>query len=245
MDLSRPLWEMYLVGGLENFPGLPPQCQALVAKFHHAAVDGVTLAGMIAAMHGLGATATQTRAAPEPDYWDIWARMNLRNLGRQYKLAETLGNLLPRVMRARQIRGEFGDLPPILGTRAHFNERVAAGRTVGALVWPRAEFLAIKRAVRRVTLNDIATSVVGGALRQYLREKQRLPDTSLVAGVPVSLRGADVDRVGGNQIATVRVGLGTAEPDPVARLRLVHRYAVAGKKQIDALGTGTVMDISD
>ena len=41
------------------------------------------------------------------------------------------------------------------------------------------------------------------------------------------------------------VGLATQIEDPVARLRLVHRYAVAGKKQINALGTGTIMDISD
>ncbi len=41
------------------------------------------------------------------------------------------------------------------------------------------------------------------------------------------------------------VGLATHIPDPVARLRLIHRYAVAGKKQIDALGSGTVMDVSD
>jgi len=246
MHLSRPLWDMCVVAGLRGIQGLPPNCQALIIRFHHAAIDGVTLARVVAALHGEGAPpAASARAAPEPGYWDIWTRLNLRNIGRQYKFAETVRNLLPGVLRARQVSRTFGDLPPTLATKAHFNDRIATGRSVGARIWAQDEVLAIRRAVRHVTFNDIALSVVGGALRSYLAERRHLPASSLVAGVPISLRD-DTDEGGiGNRIATMRVGLGTSEADPVKRLRLVHRYAMAGKKHIDALGTGTVMDISD
>jgi diacylglycerol O-acyltransferase len=105
--------------------------------------------------------------------------------------------------------------------------------------------LAIKRAVRRVTINDIAMACIAGAMREYLQHHNKLPARSLSSGVPISLRGpADIE-AGGNKIATMVVGLGTQIADPLERLRLIHRYAVAGKKQIKALGTGTVMDISD
>jgi WS/DGAT/MGAT family acyltransferase len=247
LDLSKPPWEMCLVNGLEDFPGIPPQCQALVIKIHHAAIDGASLVAVLAAMHMEVANPSgkQSRLAPEPDYWDIWTRFNLRNIGRNYKFAETMGNLLPGVLRARQVRQQFSDLPPMLRTRSQFNDNIGALRTVGAVIWPRDKFVAIKRAVRHVTLNDIALAVVGGALRQYLLAERRLPASTLVAGVPINLRGAAGEGAGGNRIATMRVGLGTVVTDPVERLRLVHRYAVAGKKHIDALGTGTVMDISD
>ncbi len=246
MDLRRPLWDMCVVDGLRDIPGLPNRCQALVVRFHHAAIDGISLARVLAALHreepprDPGGSA----AAPEPGYWDIWTRLNLRNIGRQYKFAETVSNLLPRVLRARRVRQSFDDLPPTLANRSHFNDRVAARRSVGGLAWPLADVLAIRRAVRHVTVNDIALSVVGGGLRRYLKERGKLPEASLVAGVPISLRGGD-DADGGNRIATMRVGLATGSGDPVARLRLVHRYAVAGKKHIDAIGTGTVMDISE
>jgi diacylglycerol O-acyltransferase / wax synthase len=247
LDLSQPPWEMLLISPLDGFPGLPDHCQALVIKVHHAAIDGITLAGVIGAMHGeaAAAPAPALKSAPEPDSWDIWMRLNQRRLGRNYKFAETLGNLVPGVLRAREVRAEHGDLPPLLRTRLRFNDRVGGGRSVGAIIWPREAFVAIRRAVRHVTLNDIALSIVGGALRQYLRQKRQLPVDSVVAGVPISLRGGGGEGPGSNQIATMMVGLATGVADPVERLRLVHRYAVAGKKHIDALGTGTVMDISD
>ncbi len=249
MDLSRPLWEICLVQGLRDFPGLPSRCQALVLKIHHAAIDGMSLAAIIDAMH------RETKATPPdgvggqraPDHWDVWARLNLNTIGRQLKFAKTVRGLLPGVMRARKARDSFGDLPALLASRSRFNDIVGGGRTVGTLVWARDDFLAIKRAVRRVTLNDIALSIVSGALREYLQHYRQLPARSLVAGVPISLRGPGpaAEPTGSNRIATMMVGLATSEADPVERLRLVHRYAVAAKKRIDALGTGTVMDISD
>ena len=247
LNMSKPLWEIGLVRGLSELPGLPANCQALVLKIHHAAIDGVSLAQIIDAMHREAVPGDRSRARAQraPDYWDIWTRLNRNNIGRQFKLAETMGNLLPGILRSRQARKGFGDLPGVLTTRAHFNDRVGGGRTVGAAIWPREEFIAIKRAVRHVTFNDIALSVVSGALRKYLARYHRLPARSLVAGVPINLRGLAGATAGGNRIATMMVGLASTTDTPVKRLRLVHRYAVAGKKGIDALGTGTVMDISD
>lgn len=247
LNLAKPLWEICLVRGLSELPGLPLKCQALVLKVHHAAIDGASLARLIDAIHEetVPRARGRTRARRAPDYWDIWARLNRNSIGRQFKFAETVGNLIPGVLRSRQTRKRFGDLPGVLTTRAHFNDRVGGGRTVGAVIWPREELIAIKRAVRHVTLNDIALSIVSGALRKYLARYHRLPGRSLVAGVPINLRHPASEAAGGNRIATMMVGLASTTDNPVQRLRLVHRYAVAGKKRIDALGTGTVMDISD
>ncbi len=100
------------------------------------------------------------------------------------------------------------------------------------------------RGVRRVTLNDIAISIVGGALRDYLQSHGELPKNSLVCGAPVNLRSKG-DGSTGNKIATMQVGLATDIKDPVERLRAVHQYALMGKAKINTLGSGTVMDISD
>jgi hypothetical protein len=88
-------------------------------------------------------------------------------------------------------------------------------------------------------------SCVGGGLRDYLISHGQLSDQSLSCGAPISLRDPGESHSGDNKIATMVVGLATHLDDPVERLRLIHRYAVAGKKQISSLGTGTVMDISD
>jgi diacylglycerol O-acyltransferase len=90
-------------------------------------------------------------------------------------------------------------------------------------------------------LNDIALSVVGGALREYLLAHGELPETSLVFGAPINLRSRD-DNSTGNKIATMQVGLATDLADPIERVRTVHQYALMG---INTLGTGSVMDTSD
>ena len=166
-------------------------------------------------------------------------------MDRQIKLVDTVKNLLPGLVRALDSRKEFSDLPPIDRAASLFNDRVGSTRTTGAILLPRQSVLEVKRAVRRVTLNDIALAVVGGALRAYLDSREKLGRDSLACGAPINLRGIENKETGGNKIATMIVGLATHVSDPVERLRLVHRYAVAGKTQINALGTGTVMDISD
>ena len=247
MKLAMPLWEMHLIHGLSGIPVLPDNCQAIVLKIHHSAIDGISLAAIIDSLHQPGDTSggQHRRRAPPPTLWTLWARANLNSVNRRLKLADTVQKLLPGVMRARETRQQFSDLPPVLRAGAHFNARVGSGRSTGAVLLPMEDVRAVKRAVRRVTLNDIAMACVAGALREYLSYHRRLPKKSLASGVPINLRGPADAAVGGNKIATMIVGLATDVSDPVERLRRIHRYAVAGKKHLNALGTGTIMDISD
>ena len=167
MDLTVPLWEMHLIHGLYDIPGLPRNCQALVLKVHHSAVDGISMAGIISALHQApdDASPERNKAMQAPAQWELWTRAHLNSVSRQLKLAETVSNLLPGFLRARETRQQFSDLPPIHSTECRFNARVRAGRSTGAILLPMADVIAVKRAVGRVTLNDIAMSCVAGALR--------------------------------------------------------------------------------
>ena len=74
LDLSRPLWETYVIEGLDNVEGVPPGSFALLQKTHHAAIDGMSGMEMTSAIHDLTPTpeppATtdtwQRRGGPEP-----------------------------------------------------------------------------------------------------------------------------------------------------------------------------------
>ena len=247
MDLARPLWQLHLVSELNDIQGLPARCQALILKAHHAAIDGISLARLL---QGLQDSAAEDKLPPppaphRPDTWEVWSRASLNNINRQFKFADTMGRLFSGIPRAREERRNKQALIPTLGSRSRFNDRVSASRTVGMVLIPRREMLAIKRAVRGVTHNDIASSIIAGGLRHYLQGSGELPDDSLVAGMPINLRNTGDDKTGSNQIATMTVGLATSVEDPVERAKMIHRFAVAGKRAIKALGTGTIMDISD
>jgi len=53
LDMTKPLWEAYIIEGLDNIPGIPPGSFAVYTKFHHAAVDGEAGAVIIRALHAL------------------------------------------------------------------------------------------------------------------------------------------------------------------------------------------------
>ncbi|MFK5073232.1 wax ester/triacylglycerol synthase domain-containing protein, partial [Klebsiella pneumoniae] len=66
LDLNKPLWEFTIIEGLDNVAGLPPGCFALVAKVHHAAIDGMSGVEMSAAIHDIDRFMTPRNA---PDEW--------------------------------------------------------------------------------------------------------------------------------------------------------------------------------
>ena len=53
LDMSRPLWEAYIIEGLDNIPELPEGSFAVYTKMHHALVDGAGGQSFMAALHDL------------------------------------------------------------------------------------------------------------------------------------------------------------------------------------------------
>ena len=247
LDLKKPLWHAFLITGLDNIEGLPSGSTALMLKIHHAAIDGVSLAKLITTLHENpkeDADLPDSAMHREPDQIAMWSRANRKHWTRSVKMMDTFSRLIPAVSKVREL-----EAPPELNSkttnkRTRFNTEVNRGRVIGSLEISTQDLKTIRRSVRRVTLNDIAVSIVGGALREYLQFHGELPRDSLVCGAPVNLRSRG-DSSEGNKITTMQIGLATDIADPVERVRAAHQYALMGKAKINTLGTGTVMDISD
>ena len=247
LNMKKPLWHASLITGLNNIEGMPTGSSALMLKIHHAAIDGVSLARLIAALHDDEERGTEESALGQPGgayQIQMWNRANMKHWIRPLKLANTVSRLIPAVSKLRDLKKPEKLSSKTRHAKTRFNTEVAQGRVIGALQIPVHDLKAIKRGVRRVTPNDIAMSIVGGALRVYLQAHGELPRDSLVCGAPINLRSRE-DGSTGNKIATMQVGLATDIEDPVERVRTVHQYALMGKARINTLGTGTVMDISD
>ena len=252
MDLTKPLWEFTIVEGLDNIPGLPPGCFALVSKVHHAAIDGMSGVEMSAAVHDLDASMT----APEkPDAWkpehmpnvaDLLTRSYFNNLLQPMRIAETIGRSLPGMAKLAVQAGK-GDVS-LKNTRpapkTRFNGKVSAHRVWDAVPFKLAEVRAIKDSVADATVNDVILTVVGGALRTYLKDKGELPKETLTAMAPISVRQEGEKAALGNLVSAMVVGLGTQIEDPLERLRFVHDDAVNSKAMTNAVGAKTLADYS-
>ncbi|TPG11983.1 WS/DGAT/MGAT family O-acyltransferase [Sphingomonas oligophenolica] len=252
MDLSKPLWEFTVVEGLDEIEGLPPGCFALVSKVHHAAIDGMSGVEMSAAVHDLDANMTPPDRAdawePEnmPRVAELLSRSYVNSLIQPMRVMETIGRSLPGMAKltAQVSKGDVSIRNARPAPKTRFNGKVSAHRVWDAVPFKLADIRAIKNAVPDATVNDVILSIVGGALRTYLKDRDELPKDTLTAMAPISVRGEGEKAALGNLVSAMVVGLGTQIEDPLERLRFVHDEAVNSKAMTNAVGAKTLADYS-
>lgn len=254
LDRSRPLWEAYVIEGLDNIPNLPPGCFAMFLKIHHAAIDGATGNEIISALHEFSPVTTiagtQAKSAPKdhsdrPSDFELFSRVAGNLIKSPLELTRLTGKALPQWMRVQKVKKEqrYAALGKTLKTR--FNGAVTAHRVFTGVVLPLDEVKAVKKAIDGVTLNDVMLTVVSGAMRSYLSDKGELPDQSLVTGAPVNVRTDEEVGSGGNVVSMMVISLCTQIEDPVERLRCVNKEAVGSKAYLKAMGARTLTDWSN
>jgi diacylglycerol O-acyltransferase len=251
LDMKRPLWEAYVIEGLNKVEGVPPNSFALMLKIHHSAIDGISGAEIVTAIHSLSdeiapPVVDTWRGESAPSTWKVWSRAYLHNLRRPVKFVETISKLVPAVVNARQLSANSSiDGRKTLSAKTRFNARISSNRVTDALIMDLAEVKSMRKALNDVTINDIVVAVIGGALRKYLQAKDELPESSLIAGAPVNVRSEQNSESSGNQVSLMRIDMATNVTDPVERLQAVHESAQQSKIFSNAMGASVMMDISE
>lgn len=252
LDMKRPLWEAYVIEGLNQVEGLPENSFAIMLKIHHAAIDGISGAEIIAAIHSL----TDEIAPPPvedswrgermPSAWDIWSRAYVNTLKRPIKFFETARTLVPAVIRARKLSANPQvDRRKTLTAKTRFNARVSSARVMDALIMDLSEVKAMRKAFGDVTINDLMVAIVGRALRKYLQSKSELPASSLIAGAPVNVRSERNSDSKGNQVSLMRITMATDVEDPAEQLQAISESSKQSKVFSNALGSSVMMDVSE
>lgn len=232
LDRSRPLWEFWIIEGLEG------DRIALYTKYHHAVIDGMAGQAIIDFMMGYDPERSPEPLPPsEPDPYradELWGD-TLRSLVEAPWRNARAGAKALGVARKLVGQARGGGLGALGGRvpAAPFNKAVGPHRIYAAGTLPLPAVKAVAKGLG-VKLNDVFMAVCGGALRQWLCEKNALPRNSLIAGAPVSLR-APGDKSMNNQVTLMISALGTDVEDPIARLETVARSAAAGKGVTGAL----------
>jgi WS/DGAT/MGAT family acyltransferase len=239
LDPDRPLWEMFVVEGLDGGR------TALIAKVHHAILDGVSGASILAAFLDLSPRARIVAAPPEP--WDPaplpgsaqMLRYAASSLSHQpARILTTLDAGVEVVadlgMHNRELRSRGESPPPAFfsAPRTSINGAVSNRKRFSSLSIPLDD----AKLVRRVfggTVNDVLLAGVAGGLRRLLSARGELVERALVAMVPVSTRqegGVDREALG-NQLSAMLVSLATDIDDPVQRLGAIARSTRVAKEQ--------------
>jgi diacylglycerol O-acyltransferase len=232
LDRKKPLWQFTIIEGLEGREA------ALYSKVHHAAVDGG--AGMVITKALYDVTEEPREVeAPKPkapvrkpsDLERAIVSMNdvASNLARQQlSIIENIPKIMGQItdLVAPVLTGKVG-LPQILAPRTPFNVTCGAKRSYGARSISLMDVKAIGKATG-TKLNDVVMAITSGAVRTYLLKSQDLPDASLVAFVPISMRemgNTDIN----NQVFGMNVPLATNYGDSLKRLQKIAQESGASK----------------
>jgi diacylglycerol O-acyltransferase / wax synthase len=253
LDRDRPLWEMWMVEGLED-GGF-----ALISKTHHAMIDGISGVDIAQVMFDLSPVPADVEHPDEP--WQP---------AREPSAAEVLAAGGVGLLRAG-VRGATLAAGVLREPRAALQAARDATEGLGEIVWaglnpapatplnveigPHRRYVLVRARLADFklvkdtfggTVNDVVLAVVTGALRDWLRSRGvRTEGLELRALVPVSIRGEQERGSLGNRIAAMRGPLPVYIADPLERLRAVRRAMDGLKESKQAVGAEMLASVQN
>ena len=242
LDRRRPLWEMFYVDGVVGGQ------VALLTKFHHCLMDGVSGAGLTEQLFDLEPNPPEQDPAPaeeaglrEPSDLELFARALIPTIRTPRLITEYLYRTAGRGFTVFQRRNSN---PLSLGTAGPcFNGTVGPHRQSSFVSVSLDDVKAVKDKLG-VTVNDVVLGLVSGALRQHMQRHGDMPEGSLAAQVPVSTRVAD-DTDQSNKVATMGTTLATDVDDPLERLHAIHLSTQSAKELTQAVRARKIQSVGE
>jgi len=244
LQRDRPLWEVWFVEGLAGGR------VALLAKMHHATIDGISGVSVMGRLFDFGAPrpGAPGPAAPwdperPPGHTELLGRGLLSRFAGLPELTRlvpaTAVRLAATVWRLGTRRGrQPTTVKPFAAPRTRFNGALTSRRSVALTKVSLTDVKVVKDALG-VKVNDVVTAVVGSALRRYLLESDELPDRPLIAAEPVSIHGRSGGLKGVTQLSVIFSTLATDVGDPVERLRAIAAANIQAKEMSQTMGLDT------
>ena len=242
IDLSRPPWECTIIEGLEGGRF------ALFVKMHHSLIDGIS--GMRLLQQAM--SSDLKKSLKLPPFWSAEAapaRRKSTGPEPEATMANVMGGavqaLRAQLRSAPQLLGAFGKMLTRVGDDddgmalpfdaplSALNGRVREKRRFATQQFALPRLRALADATG-CTLNDVVLAICGGSLRRFLLERDSLPDKSLTAGIPVSVRPKD-DQGTGNAITFIVATLGTDIADAAERLAAIRASVRHAKAHVQSL----------
>lgn len=240
LDRKKPLWEMWVVEGLEDGR------IALVAKIHHSAMDGASGIDLMPAFFDLEVDAAP-REEPawlpedEPDQWNLLGASlveRARALTRLPSVARRTGQAIGAIRSGRRETNAAAGTP-LTAPRTVFNDSITADRSVAFARVPLDEVKRVKQ-VFGATVNDVILATTALAVRRYLAARDALPSQPLVTACPVSVRADHEKGEANNRLSVMFTKLHTDVADPVECLLATKETAAAAKQEHEVLGPDTL-----
>ncbi len=259
LDRSKPLWELWMIEGVEPASSGDAHRFALISKSHHALIDGVSGIDLATVLFDLSPVPPET-AHPD-EAWNpepVPSAAQVLASGAVGALRAGIGGAtraLGVVARPATVLGELREAAEGLGEIVWAGMNPAPPTPLNVPIGPHRRFVGVRSELRDFklvkdtfggTVNDVLLTAVSGSLRQFLRLRGiRTEGLELRALVPVSIRAEHEHGQFGNRIAAMRGPLPVYVEDPVARLRTVKAAMDDLKESKMAIGAEALANVQN
>jgi diacylglycerol O-acyltransferase len=254
LDRDRPLWEMWMVEGLEG------DQWAVVSKVHHCMVDGVSGSDLLGLILDVTPNPDFVEPTPwipalPPASWELAAEAVTGMLTSPFEMTRMVR---ARTRVPRRAARQFGDF--ISGiTAAAGNMRGPSSTSLNGPIGPHRRWVAtsvpvgeIKAVRQRLggTFNDVVLTAITRGFRDLLEARGETAEYPLRSLVPVSVRPrndrgmAIGDGTLANKVSAVFAELPVHVADPVQRLRLIAEQMAGLKDSKQAVAGSTLTDLT-
>jgi WS/DGAT/MGAT family acyltransferase len=266
MDRTRPLWEVYVIDGLEDGRW------ALLTKYHHATIDGGSGQLMLEMI------TSPDEDAPPPGESPPWEPEEIPSDAELLRLAIT--NLIRNPLKAMRLQArivrQLAAASGVPTVRSGAEQAEAAIKRIGAparserqrvalpvtgapptpwnkAITPHRRFAMRTSSLENIkrlkeatggTVNDVVMAICAGALREYLIRHDALPDRPLRAMVPVSIRTGDETDPWTNRVSGIVADLPTDRADPLERVARCRTAMDEAKRQFELVPAADMVDLS-
>ena len=248
LDLSRPLWGIYMVEGLEEMQDFPVGSFAILAKVHHAAIGRKTgseiMAGLLDSLSPSETPAGRLKAVSpgSVDSTELLLRTSYKYATSPLRVIrpakKIISRSVPSVVKFYGNQLFSHNSQKISLTR--FNREVTSRRVWDSCSYDIDDIRAIKKTVPGSSIHDVIMALCSGALARYLMLKQELPEKSLTGLIPVALNKSGSSR----KISFFQRLLHTEIADPIERLKVISRESADSDYKDSAIKATELTDIN-
>ena len=250
LDMNRPVWEMYVIEGLDNIPWLAKDAFAVVTKVHHAAIDDVTENDITVALHDLdpetevGGPKAIWRAENTPGNLELLALAWFNNTTKLVESGQAFWDKLPFIGRKHRETEETLHIGDEEAPDSRFNAKLTPHRVWDARFFDLDDITAIQELVPNTKVNDVILAICSGALRKYLDSKGELPERSLWSLLPIHVHHTSERGIPGHRVKLTRARLMTKYEDPLQRLQAIQEEMVRVKTE-DVISAAEMTELQD
>jgi diacylglycerol O-acyltransferase len=256
LDLTKPLWSVYFIEGLDEIAQVPKGSVAILTKVHHVMIDGssgVGIMGILFDKENSEENATPENPKPfDPEplpnelslllkstYAFIKNPLKIPKLVSETAVSMMKGKLASQLKNKKAFQKNTFPVPKTI-----FNNSISPKRTWGTAILSFDRINTLRK-IMEVSINDIIIAICAGGIRRYLEEREELPAQPLVANVPISIRVKGEEQKMNNQISNMLVRIATHIKDPIERLEYIQDQTNLGKTRHKAVGAKALAKMAE